>query len=224
MSGLPAGHSGGEKPSWNVIPWDSSYLEALDYQWNDVAVPFWTEVNALAAAADVKVAIEMHPHNLVYNPATLKRLVERTNATHVGAEMDPSHLFWQQIDPIKAVEDLGELVYVAAAKDTLVLPAAAVNGVLDDRFGWIPPEDNPVGLGGRYTVTQWPSNPSWTFAAVGRGHGVDYWARFLSALYKIDPDMAVNIEHEDANFGAVAGLEYNAKSLLEAAHRAGVSV
>ena len=100
----------------------------------------------------------MHPHNLVFNPATMKRLVELTTPeggiTHVGAEMDPSHLFWQHIDPIAAIEDLGPLVFFAAAKDTLIHETAAINGVLDDRFEWIPAEENPVGLGGRYTVTE----------------------------------------------------------------------
>ena len=105
----------------------------------------------------------MHPHNLVFNPATMKRLVELTTpeggVNHVGAEMDPSHLFWQHIDPIQAVEDLGELMFFAAAKDTLIHETAAINGVLDDRFEWIPAEENPVGLGGRYTVTRWPAVP-----------------------------------------------------------------
>jgi DNA-binding GntR family transcriptional regulator len=61
MSGLPAAHAGGTAPSWTVVPWDSVYLDALDYQWSEVAIPFWTRIDALAAAADVKVCIEMHP-------------------------------------------------------------------------------------------------------------------------------------------------------------------
>ena len=69
--------AGGTRPSWTVIPWDSVYKETLDYQWDEVAVPFWNEIDALAAENDVRVAIEMHPHNLVFNPATMKRLVER---------------------------------------------------------------------------------------------------------------------------------------------------
>ncbi len=111
MSGLPGTDPDGKRPSWTVIPWDSVYKETLDYQWNEVALPFWKEIQELAAEHDVQVAIEMHPHNLVFNPATMKRLVELTTPeggkNHVGAEMDPSHLFWQHIDPIKAVEDLG---------------------------------------------------------------------------------------------------------------------
>jgi sugar phosphate isomerase/epimerase len=223
MSGLPAAEPGGTRPSWTVIPWDSVYRETLDYQWDEVAVPFWAEVEALAADAGVRVAIEMHPHNLVFNPATLKRLVERTGATHIGAEMDPSHLFWQHIDPVAAIEDLGDLIFLAAAKDTLIHPTAVVNGVLDDRFGWIPDEERPLGLGGRYTVTRWPEVPGWSFVAVGRGHGVDFWTRFLTALHAVDPDLAVNIEHEDAAFGQVEGLELAARNLVEAAQKAGVA-
>ncbi|MDN5751214.1 MAG: sugar phosphate isomerase/epimerase, partial [Pseudonocardia sp.] len=92
MSGLPASDPGGRLPSWTVLPWDSAYLDARDHQWNEVALPYWREVQARAADADVKVCIEMHPHNLVYNPATMLRLATEIDATHVGAEMDPSHL------------------------------------------------------------------------------------------------------------------------------------
>jgi len=227
MSGLPGSDPAAARPSWTVIPWDSVFKETLDYQWDEVAVPFWKEIQELAAEHDVNVAIEMHPHNLVFNPATMRRLVERTTpeggTTHVGAEMDPSHLFWQHIDPIKAIEDLGPLVFFAAARDTLIHETAAINGVLDDRFEWIPAEENPVGLGGRYTVTKWPEVPGWSFVTVGRGHDVDYWARFLTAIYKVDPDMGVNIEHEDATFGQVEGLKFAADNLLQAADQAGLA-
>jgi sugar phosphate isomerase/epimerase len=80
-----------------------------------------------------------------------------------------------------------------------------------------------VGLGGHYTVTKWPEVPGWSFVAVGRGHDVDFWARFLTAIYKVDPDMAVNIEHEDATFGQVEGLKFAADNLLEAADQAGLA-
>jgi sugar phosphate isomerase/epimerase len=227
MSGLPAAEPSGTRPSWTVIPWDSVYKETLDYQWDEVAVPYWKEIQQLAAVHDVQVAIEMHPHNLVFNPATLRRLVELTTpeggTNRVGAEMDPSHLFWQHIDPVRAVEDLGDLVFFAAAKDTLIHQTAAVNGVLDDRFEWIPAEEKPLGLGGRYTVTRWPSVPGWSFVAVGRGHDVDFWARFLDALEKHTPVRAVNIEHEDASFGQIDGLRFAAQNLVAAAHLAGVT-
>jgi len=175
MSGLPGTNAGATRPAWTVLPWESSSLDARDYQWNEVAVPFWKDIQARAAAADVKVALEMHPHNLVYNPATMERLATEINATHVGAEMDPSHLFWQGIDP------------------TL------------------------VNLGGKYTLSQWPENASWDFVAVGRGHDVEWWGGFLAALNEVDPDMAVNIEHEDQELDQFEGLRFAAETLLKAA-------
>ncbi len=220
MSGLPGTNDAGTLPAWSVLPWDSAYLDSRDYQWNDVAIPYWKDIQARAADADVKVCLEMHPHNIVYNPATMHRLAESVNATHIGAEMDPSHLFWQGIDPVAAIEDLGELVYNAAAKDTRINPAAAVNGVLDDRFGRVAPDDpGVVSLGGRYTLSRWPENASWDFVAVGRGHDVDYWRRFLEALARVDPEMAVNIEHEDQELDQMEGLRHAARTLLSASGR-----
>jgi sugar phosphate isomerase/epimerase len=216
MSGLPAAHPGGQWPAWHVNPWDSGYLDSLEYQWDDVAVPFWREIDALARDHDVKVCIEMHPQNLVFNPPTLQRLVEKTSATHVGAEMDPSHLFWQGIDPVAAIDYLGDLVFHAAAKDTRINPACRVFGVLDDRFTRIPPNELPTGLGGRHVMTRWPHESSWDFVAVGRGHDVEFWSRFLAALGRVDTDMAVNIEHEDTELGQLEGLEVAASTLTAA--------
>ena len=156
--------------AWHVNTWDSGYLDSLDYQWDEIAAPFWTEIDALAREHGVKVAIEMHPQNLVFNPPTLKRLVEKTGATHVGAEMDPSHLFWQGIDPVDAIEWLGPLVFHAAAKDTRINENCKIYGVLDDRFTRIPLDQNPTGLGGRHVVNKWPEDSAWDFVAVGRGH------------------------------------------------------
>jgi sugar phosphate isomerase/epimerase len=224
MSGLPGADAVSTRANWVVNPWDSQYLDILDHQWQDVAVPFWRDINARAAAADVKVCIEMHPHNIVFNPPTLQRLVEQTNATHVGAEMDPSHLFWQGMDPVACVQYLGDLVLHAAAKDTRInADNVKLFGVLDDRFARTPADRNPLNLGGDNTLNIWPARPSWEFVAVGRGHGVeDFWVPFLQALHAIDPDMAVNIEHEDQEFDQVEGLRMAAENLLAAARTAGV--
>jgi sugar phosphate isomerase/epimerase len=223
MSGSPAAHAAGRYPSWVVNPWDSQYLDVLDYQWTEVAIPFWTDIQARARDADVKVCIEMHPHNVVFNPGTMERLATEINATHVGAELDPSHLFWQGIDPVAAIGHLGDLVYHAAAKDTRINEAnCRVYGVLDDRFQRVPAEQSPLGLGGRNTLTRWPADASWNFVAVGRGHGPEFWAAFLRALAAVDPDMAVNIEHEDTELDQIEGLRLAAENLLAAGAAAGV--
>ena len=223
MSGLPAAHPGGLAASWVVNPWDSQFLDTLDYQWQEVAIPFWKDIQARASDADVKVCIEMHPHNIVFNPGTMERLATEINATHVGAEMDPSHLFWQGIDPIAAIEHLDDLVYHAAAKDTRInAENCRIYGVLDDRFERVPAEANPLGIGGKNTLNRWPANASWQFVAVGRGHDQDFWSRFLLALNAVDPGMAVNIEHEDAELDQIEGLRLAAENLTAAAAKAGL--
>jgi sugar phosphate isomerase/epimerase len=113
--------------------------------------------------------------------------VERAGATHVGAEMDPSHLFWQGIDPVAAIDSLGELVLHAAAKDTRIDDACLVNGVLDDRFRRLRPDEERVTIGGDHYVNEWPQDSSWDFVAVGRGHDQQFWTSFLAALHRVDP-------------------------------------
>jgi sugar phosphate isomerase/epimerase len=216
MSGQPAAQAGGTLPAWIVEPWNSAASEALAYQW-DLAVPYWADIERRAADSGVRVALEMHPHNLVFNPATLVRLIERTGASHIGAEMDPSHLFWQGMEPIVGIEYLGDRVFVAAAKDVRINETnCRLNGLLDDRFTTPAPGEPAINLGGRYVLNDFPAEAPWNFVAVGRGHDVAYWAQFLAALDKVDTTIAVNIEHEDTELGQLEGLTAAASTLLDA--------
>jgi sugar phosphate isomerase/epimerase len=216
MSGLPGGEPGATYPNWIVNAWNSAALDVLDYQWS-VAVPFWREINSLAADLDVKVALELHPQNLVFNTADVFKLVELTGATHVGVELDASHLFWQQMDPVRVVRALGPLVFQAAAKDVRVNEEhAALYGVLDNRFRRLSPDEPRVNLGGDEWANEWPKESAWDFVALGRGHDTAFWTEFLRALYEVDPDMLVNIEHEDVSLGRIEGLEVAAKVLTDA--------
>jgi sugar phosphate isomerase/epimerase len=114
-------------------------------------------------------------------------------------------------------------VYHAAAKDTRINEQnCRIYGVLDDRFRRVPAGENPLGLGGRNTLTRWPADASWEFVAVGRGHGQEFWVRFLQALGPIDPDMAVNIEHEDRELDQAEGLRLAAEHLKAAGAAAGI--
>jgi sugar phosphate isomerase/epimerase len=200
-----------------VNPWDGVYMDVLDYQW-DVAAGFWQEIDALARASDVRVAIEMHPHNLVFSPVTLEKLVGLTGASNVGAEMDPSHLMWQGMDVVACIRHLGPLVFHAAAKDAMITPGADIRGVLDTSFERVPEDAGdkvPTGIG--FWCNAWPQDPAWRFVAVGVGHDVEYWTEFLRALAEVDPDMAVNIEHEDASYSRLDGLAIAARNLRAAA-------
>lgn len=216
MSGLPGGEPGTKHPNWIVNAWNSAALDVLDYQWA-IAKAFWTETNALAVDLDVKVALELHPQNLVFNTADIRKLVDLTGATHVGVELDASHLFWQQMDPVAVVRALGPLVFHAAAKDVRVnQDNAAVYGVLDNRFRRMSPDEPRVNLGGDEWANEWPRDSAWDFVALGKGHDVAFWTEFLRALQEVDPDMLVNIEHEDVELGRVEGLEVAAAVLIEA--------
>lgn len=218
MSGQPGAHPGCPAPSWVVEPWHSAYTDVLEYQWNEVAEPFWRDIEARARRAGVRVCIEMHPHNLVYNPAALVRLIESVDSAQIGAEMDPSHLFWQGIEPLVAIGYLGDRVFHAAAKDVRINAGhCRLHGVLDNRFRPPGPGDPRTGLGGRYAANQFPETPPWQFVAVGRGHDVPYWAGFLAALEKATPGIAVNIEHEDTELGQLEGLSLAAGNLIAAA-------
>jgi sugar phosphate isomerase/epimerase len=224
MSGLPGGEPGATRPNWVVNAWNSAALDVLDHQW-DVAVPFWAEIDAVARDHDVKVALELHPQNLVFNTADVHRLVESTGATHVGVELDASHLFWQQMDPVAVVRALGSLVLQAAAKDVRINPEhAALYGVLDNRFRRLRPDEPRVNLGGDEWVNEWPKQSAWDFVALGKGHDVTFWTEFLRALHEVDPDMLVNIEHEDTELGRVEGLEVAAAVLKEADRRLAASL
>jgi sugar phosphate isomerase/epimerase len=216
MSGLPGGEPGATTVNWVVNAWNSAALDVLDYQWG-VAAEFWKETDRLAADHDVKVALELHPQNIVFNTADVRKLIGLTGATHVGVELDASHLFWQQMDPVAIVRELGPLVFQAAAKDVRVNTAnAALYGVLDNSFRRLSPDENRTNLGGDEWANEWPKNSAWDFVALGRGHGTAFWTEFLRALHDVDPDMLVNIEHEDVSLGRIEGLEVAAKVLKDA--------
>ncbi|MEU8859901.1 sugar phosphate isomerase/epimerase family protein [Streptomyces umbrinus] len=155
---------------------------------------------------------------MVFSPVTLKRLVDAGGLTNVGAEMDPSHLMWQGMDIVASIKWLGPLVFHAAAKDATLCAGADIRGVLDTSFTRVPadaPDKVPTGYG--FWCNAWPENPAWKFVAVGNGNDVPYWTEFLRALAEIDPDMAVNIEHEDAAYSQTEGLALAAKNLHSAA-------
>lgn len=216
MSGLPGGESGSTRPNWIVNAWNSAALDVLDYQWK-IAAGFWRATDRLARDCDVKVALELHPQNIVFNSASIHQLVDLAGTTNIGVELDASHLFWQQMDPVAVVRHLGELVVHAAAKDVRInAEYAAINGVLDNGFRRLSPDEPRTNLGGDEWANEWPKDSAWDFVALGKGHDAAYWTEFLRALHDVDPDMLVNIEHEDTELGRVEGIAVAAEVLKEA--------
>ncbi len=188
FSGCPGDSPTAKQPNWVTCPWPPDYLEVLDWQWNEVVTPYWTAHGKFAADHGVRIAIEMHPGFVVYSPETMLRLRSIAGPA-VGANLDPSHMFWQNIDPIAAVRVLGEAVFYVHAKDTQLYPANLPrSGVLDTK---------------PYTDER---NRGWIFRTVGFGHGAEWWKEFVSTLRMFGYDNVLSIEHEDSLLSAEEGL------------------
>ena len=188
FSGLPAGAPGDTMPNWVTCPWPPHFLEMLDYQWNQRAMPYWMEAARVAEDHGVKVAFEMHPGMLVYNVDTMLRIRDATGPT-IGCNFDPSHLFWNGVDPVAAIRKLGDAIFHVHGKDVYVDPLnVSVNGCNDNK-----PYDQIA-------------TRSWTFRTIGYGHGVKTWKDIMSAFRLIGYDYVVSIEHEDALMSTDEGL------------------
>ncbi len=181
FSGCPGGSAEDKTPNWVTCPWPDDFLGILDYQWNEVLIPYWKKTAAFALEHGVtKIAFEMHPGFCVYNPETLLRLREAVGDV-IGANFDPSHLIWQGIDPVAAIRALAGAIYHFHAKDTRVDKYnTAVNGVLDTKH-----------YGDEL-------HRSWIFRTVGYGNDLQYWRDIASALRLAGYDKVMSIEHEDS--------------------------
>jgi sugar phosphate isomerase/epimerase len=188
LAGIPEGAEGDRAPCWVTSAFPPFNRTILDWQWEKRVIPYWREHASIAEAHGCRLCFEMHPCDVVYNPASLMRLRDEIGPV-VGANFDPSHLFWQGIDTLEALRWLGPAVYYVHAKDTQLQPASRVNGVLDAK-----PFDR---IGER----------AWTFRTVGFGHGATYWRDFLSTLRVIGYDDVVSVEHEDEYLDLEEGLE-----------------
>jgi sugar phosphate isomerase/epimerase len=188
FSGCPGDSDDSHLPNWSPTPWPPDYLEILKWQWEKKVIPYWTKHAKFAEDHGVRVAIEMHPGFVVYNPETMLRLREAAGSA-IGCNFDPSHMFWQGIDPCLAVRKLAEAVFHVHAKDTRLYDAnIKVNGVLDTK----PYSDE--------------KNRAWIFRTVGYGHDADFWCDFVSTLQMVGYDDVLSIEHEDSLMSVDEGL------------------
>jgi sugar phosphate isomerase/epimerase len=196
MSGNPGDGRDSTAVNFTWYPWPEDSMALLDRQWA-AALELWVELGAYASAHGVEqLAFELHPLHLVYNVPTLQRMREAVGPI-IGANLDPSHLFWQQMDPIAVIEALGPAVYHVHLKDTQLLPEqVALAGVLDQR-----PFDHPA-------------DRAWVFRTVGSVHGTEYWSAFIAALRRVGYDDVLSIENEDASVTPEAGVELGARFML----------
>ena len=191
FSGCPGGAPGDKTPNWVTCPWPDDFSAIADYQWNKVIIPFWKKENTFAARHGVKIAFEAHPGFVVHNPEDIVRL-RKAAGKNLGANLDPSHFFWQGIDPVEAARYLGanKCIFHVHAKDCAIDPRnSGIVGNLDIKsYG---------DLKGR----------SWVFRTVGYGHGDAFWKPFVSMLRVYGYDGVISIEHEDSLMSLTEGFE-----------------
>jgi sugar phosphate isomerase/epimerase len=198
FSGCPGDHEGAKYPNWPVAPWPPDYQEILEWQWEHKIIPYWKEVGKFAEDSGVNIAIEMHGGFSVHTPATLLKLREAVGPV-IGANLDPSHMWWQGIDPVEATRILGqaEAIYHFHAKDTSIDP------VNINRYGLTDMQ--------RYSRRQ---DRAWQFRTVGYGHDEKDWADIISALRLAGYEGAISIEHEDGLMSVDEGFTKAVDNLL----------
>lgn len=197
MSGLPAGGPDDRLPNWIVSSWPPETQSILRYQWDDVLLPWWEETIELARGYGVeRLALELHGNQCVYNVPSLLKLRDAIGP-EIGANLDPSHLFWMGADPLLAADALGEAIFHVHAKDTFFnTPVQATSSLLENG----PLDDIP----GR----------SWSYITLGFGHGEQWWRQFCYRLKMSHYDGWLSIEHEDVLLNSLEGLEKSVELLL----------
>lgn len=198
FSGLPAGAPGDRMPNWVTCPWPPHFLEILKYQWEQVLIPYWKRIHPLLEEHGVGFGFEMHPGFLLYNVETLLRLREAVGSK-LGCNFDPSHLWWNGVDPAAAIRELEVAIFHVHGKDVSIdAYNTSVNGCNDP------------------TPYSDLKRRSWTFRTIGYGHDMKAWKDLISALRLIGYDGVVSIEHEDPLMSPEEGLSKAIAVLKEA--------
>ncbi len=191
FSGCPGESEHSLNPSWVTCPWPEDFAKVLKWQWEEKVIPYWKEQDRFLKEHGVRVAIEPHPGFVVYNTETMLQLREQCGDS-IGVNFDPSHLFWQNMDPIVGIKQLAKAgaLYHFHAKDTGIdRENTASNGVLDTKS------------------YRDELNRSWIFRTVGYGHGEETWKQIISTLQLVGYDGVISIEHEDSLMSVDEGFQ-----------------
>jgi sugar phosphate isomerase/epimerase len=193
FSGCPAGAPGDTMPNWATYRWPPEYDQILKWQWSEKVIPYWKDAAKYAREHGVhKLAFEMHPGFVVYNPMTLMKLREAVGE-EIGANCDLSHLFWQGCDPVEVIHFLAKnnMLFHAHMKDTVFFKDnLAKYGVLNFAF----------------ETSELPQ-ASETFRAVGYGHSAGTWKEIVKAYMDVGYQGILSIENEDPILPGEVGVQ-----------------
>lgn len=192
FSGCPGDCEDSKYPNWPVSPFPEDFQTVFEWQWEKKLIPYWKQMGAYAEDKGVKVAMELHGGYSVHTPFTAIKMRKETGCKALGANLDPSHMWWQGIDPSQAARYLNQedCLYHFHAKDAMIDPNyVSYYGVTDmQSFG--------VAYG-----------RGWQFRTVGYGHGLKEWADIFSTLRATGYDGVISIEHEDSYMSIEEGLD-----------------
>jgi sugar phosphate isomerase/epimerase len=158
---------------------DAGYADFAD-RWNPVLDVF-DEVG-------VRFAHEVHPSEIAYDYWTTVRTLEAIGHREAfGLNWDPSHMVWQELDPVGFLWDFRDRIYHVDCKDTRMRTGNGRNGRLGSHLAWA---DGRRG---------------WDF--VSTGHGDVPWEDCFRMLNQIGYDGPISVEWEDAGMDRLAGAE-----------------
>lgn len=193
FSGCPGANPTDTNPNWITYRWPPEYAAAQDWQWKEKLVPYWKQAAKFARDHGIhRLALEMHPNFMVYNPLTLLKLREAVGE-EIGANNDLSHLFWQGCDPVEVIHLLGKqgAIFHAHMKDTtLYKDKVAKYGVLNFVF-------EKADL----------KHASDAFRAVGYGHSASLWKDVIRAYMEVGYEGILSVENEDPILSGEVGVE-----------------
>lgn len=191
MSGLPGGNATDTTANWVTTCWPMSCQTILEYQWNDVLIPYWKETVRLAKDCGItSIALENHGAQCVYNAETLLKLRNAVDPL-IGMNLDPSHHMWMGGDGIEMALALGaDAIHHVHAKDTRKeRHRFAAQGGLETKFF----DDF--------------NHRAWNYVALGYGEDQRWWNEFFSVLSMMGYDGPVSLEIEDKTMDALTAIK-----------------
>jgi sugar phosphate isomerase/epimerase len=179
LAGTPGGGPSDQTPNWIINSAFVMFKEAYRWQWEERVIPYWQKAAGIAQQYGVKVCVEPHTGDVVYNTQTFLRLREAVGPV-IGMNLDPSHLWWQGIDPVVLVETIGTAIYSCHVKDVLIDARLVARD----------------GVASSADYDDWKKR-SWSYRTIGYGHSESFWREFVIALRRVGYEGCLSIECEE---------------------------